>query len=176
LRTGAGPLLAMVVCALAQGGLVTFLPLAVVDGGALVPVALLAASAGGLVGRFATGLLVDRFGIGGRLVAPATALTALGIALPAALLGSGAAVVAGAVLVGAGFGAVQNDALTALLAAFGPTRYGTASAAWNIAFDAGTGVGAIGLGALADPFGFRVAFGAAAALCALAALPALRRR
>jgi hypothetical protein len=33
-------------------------------------------------------------------------------------------------------------------------------------------VGAIGLGAIADPFGFRAAFGAAAGLCALAALPA----
>jgi hypothetical protein len=37
-------------------------------------------------------------------------------------------------------------------------------------------VGAIGLGAIADPFGFRAAFGAAAGLCALAALAALRRR
>jgi MFS family permease len=176
LRSGVGPLVAMAACALAQGGLVTFLPLAVVGGGALVPAALLGASAGGLVGRFATGVLVDRFGIGGRIVGPAAVVTGLGSALPAALLGSPVAVVAGAVLVGAGFGAVQNDALTALLATFGPTRYGTASAAWNIAFDGGTGIGAIGLGAIADPFGFRAAFGTAAGLCVLAAMPALRRR
>jgi MFS family permease len=175
LRAGAGPLSAMVVCALAQGGLVTFLPLAVADGAAVVPLALFAASAGGLAGRVGAGVLVDRFRIGGRLVGPAAAVTAAGVVLVAVSLAAAPAVVAGAALVGVGFGAVQSDSLTALLAAHGPARYGAASAAWNIAFDAGTGVGAIGLGAVADPFGFRAAFAVAAGLCALAALPAVRR-
>jgi predicted MFS family arabinose efflux permease len=64
---------------------------------------------------------------------------------------------------------VQNDALTALFAAAGAARYGAASAAWNVAFDAGTGVGAVGLGAVAEPFGFAAAFGTSALLCAAAA-------
>ncbi|MBW0115477.1 MFS transporter, partial [Pseudonocardia sp. KRD-169] len=72
--------------------------------------------------------------------------------------------VVGAGIVGLGFGLVQNDALTTLFAASGPTGYGSASAAWNIAYDAGTGIGAVGLGGVADPFGFRAAFGLSAAV------------
>ncbi|MCO1659179.1 MFS transporter [Pseudonocardia sp. S2-4] len=166
LRAGVRPLLAMVVCSLAQGGLVTFLPLAVPGSGAPAAAALLVMAAGGLVGRVGAGLLVDRFGIGGRVLGPATLLTALGTGLAAVLLDTGSVgVLVGATLVGVGFGAVQNDSLTTLFAVYGPARYGAASAAWNIAFDGGTGVGAVGLGALADPFGFRVAFGVAAVVC-----------
>jgi predicted MFS family arabinose efflux permease len=64
---------------------------------------------------------------------------------------------------------VQNDALTALFAAFGSARYGAASATWNIAFDAGTGLGALALGAVAEPFGYGSAFALPAVLCGLAA-------
>jgi MFS family permease len=174
-RAGVGPLLAMLACSMAQGGLTTFLPLAVPDSAPVVAAALLAMSAAGLVGRVVTGVLVDRYRLRGRVVGPAALLVALGAGLEAAFVGVGAVgLVIGAALVGLGFGAVQNDALTALLAAYGPNRYGTASAAWNIAFDAGTGVGAIGLGALADPFGFRVAFGAVAVLCAATVMSAPR--
>jgi predicted MFS family arabinose efflux permease len=171
LRAGLRPLLAMVVCSMAQGGLVTFLPLALPGSPGLVATALLATAAGGLLGRVGTGLLVDRYRLAGRILGPATLIAALGTALAAGFLDASAvAVLVGVTLVGVGFGAVQNDSLTTLFATYGPARYGTASAAWNIAFDSGTGVGATGLGALADPFGFRVAFGAAAVLCVLAGL------
>ncbi|HYH30966.1 MAG TPA: MFS transporter, partial [Pseudonocardia sp.] len=70
---------------------------------------------------------------------------------------------------------VQNDALTGLFAAFGSGGYGSASAAWNISYDAGTGVGALGLGAVAEPFGYSAAFGAAAALLCVS-LPVARHR
>lgn len=177
-RSAPGPLVAMVGCALCQGALVTFLPLAVPDGASTAAAALLATSAGGLFGRVVAGVLVDRFRLRGRLVAPATLVAALGTALQAVFLSSvPALVVIGAALVGLGFGAVQNDSLTSLLAAYGPARYGTASAAWNIAYDGGTGIGAIGLGALADPFGYRAAFGVVAGLCAVAGVAAwLSRR
>jgi predicted MFS family arabinose efflux permease len=72
--------------------------------------------------------------------------------------------VIGAAAVGFGFGLVQNDSLTVLFAAFGSSGYGAASAVWNIAYDAGTGVGALGLGAVAQGFGYPAAFGAAAVL------------
>ena len=172
-RPAVGPLLAMLTCAMANGALVTFLPLAVPDAAPTVAVALLAMSGGALVGRVATGFLVDRLGLRGRLVGPGSVVAAVGTGLQAfAMVGGGVGggvgavpLFVGATLVGLGFGAVQNDSLTALFAAYGPTRYGTASAAWNIAYDAGTGVGAVGIGALADPFGFRAAFGVAAVLC-----------
>jgi predicted MFS family arabinose efflux permease len=46
---------------------------------------------------------------------------------------------------------------------------------WNIAYDAGTGAGAVGLGAVADPLGFRAAFGLSALLL-VAAAPLARPR
>ncbi|WP_300016413.1 MFS transporter [Pseudonocardia sp.] len=165
-----GPLMAMLVCSVAQGGLITFLPLAVPGAGLLVAAALLLTAAGALLGRSVAGRLVDRHGMGGRLLLPGVLLAAAGMGLEVlAVAGGGAFVVIGAAVVGVGFGLVQNDALTTLFAASGPARYGSASAAWNIAYDAGTGVGATGLGAVADPFGFRAAFGLSALLLVVAA-------
>lgn len=170
-----GPLVAMLACSVAQGGLVTFLPLAVPDAAVLVSAALLVTAAGALIGRSVAGRLVDRHGMGGRLLRPGMALAALGMGVEVlALGGPGPLVVVGAAVVGLGFGLVQNDALTAMFAASGPAGYGSASAAWNIAYDAGTGVGAVGLGAVADPFGFRAAFGLSAAVL-VAGLPWARR-
>lgn len=170
------PLVAMLTCSIAQGGLITFLPLAVPDAALLVAGALFATATGTLLGRSAAGRLVDRHGLGGRLLVPGVLVAALGAGLEVVALGGAAPlVVVGAALVGTGFGLVQNDALTALFAAGGPERYGSASAAWNIAYDAGTGAGAVGLGAVADPLGFRAAFGLAALLLVVAA-PVVRPR
>ena len=161
-RSAIVPVLAMLTCSIAQGGLITFLPLAVPDAGLLVPGALLATAAGALLGRLVAGELVDRCGWGGRLLVPGMLLAAAGMG--AEVAGAGALVVIGAAAVGFGFGVVQNDSLTVLFAAFGAGGYGAASAIWNIAYDAGTGVGALGLGAVAQGFGYPAAFGAAAVL------------
>ena len=59
---------------------------------------------------------------------------------------------------GAGFGAVQNEALLTLLASAGPDRVGAASAAWNIAYDGGTGIGALVLGVVAGASGYPAVF------------------
>ncbi|MHA6619731.1 MFS transporter [Pseudonocardia sp. DLS-67] len=165
-RSALTPVLAMLACSIAQGGLITFLPLAVPDAGLLVAGALLATAAGALLGRLVAGELVDRRGWGGRLLVPGMLLAAAGLVAEVVALGAGvgALVVIGAAAVGFGFGMVQNDSLTVLFAAFGSAGYGAASAIWNIAFDAGTGVGALGLGAVAQPFGYSAAFGAAAVL------------
>ncbi|GEL20428.1 MFS transporter [Pseudonocardia asaccharolytica] len=173
-RSAVGPTLAMLACSTAQGGLVTFLPLAAADPGLVAPIALFGTAAGALLGRLAAGELVDRRGLAGRLLWPGVLVAALGMAaevLTAGVPGAagGAGLAAGALVVGLGFGLVQNDALVALFAAAGPQRYGTASAVWNIAYDAGTAAGAVGLGAIAEPFGFRAAFGAAALLLVLTA-------
>jgi MFS family permease len=171
------PVLAMLTCSIAQGGLITFLPLAVPGAGLLVPGALLATAAGALLGRLAAGELVDRRGWGGRLLVPGMLLTAAGTAGEAVAVaaGLGALVVLGALAVGFGFGVVQNDSLTVMFAVFGSAGYGAASAIWNIAYDAGTGAGALGLGAVAEPFGYPAAFGAATALLGAGVLAALVR-
>ncbi len=174
-RAAVPPVLAMLVCSIAQGGLVTFLPLAVPDAGLLVALALFATAGGAMGGRVLAGELVDRLGWGGRLQRPGVlaAAAGMGIEIVATATGHGVLLVAGAAVVGIGFGLVQNDALTGLFGVFGSARYGAASAAWNVAYDAGTGVGAVGLGAVAEPFGYGAAFATSAVLCAAAAL---RRR
>jgi Arabinose efflux permease len=170
-RSSAAPLVAMLTCAVAQGGIITFLPLAVPGGGLVVPAALLATAAGAMLGRLAGGELVDRLGWGGRLLVPGMLLAAAGLA--AEVLGGDVLVVAGAAVVGFGFGIVQNDSLTTLFTAFGAAGYGVASALWNIAFDAGTGVGALGIGAVADGFGYPAGFASAAALLGVGVVVAL---
>lgn len=171
------PVLAMVTCSIAQGGLITFLPLAAPGGGLLVPGALLATAAGALLGRMLAGELVDRLAWGGRLLAPGMLLTAAGMVAEAVAIhaGAGAVVVIGAAAVGLGFGVVQNDSLTVLFAVFGSVGYGAASAIWNIAFDAGTGAGALGLGGVAEPFGYAAAFSTSAALLGVGVLVAVVR-
>jgi predicted MFS family arabinose efflux permease len=159
----------MLGCSIAQGGLITFLPLAVPDAGLLPAAALLVTALAALLGRSLAGRLVDRHGLGGRLLLPGVLLVAAGMGVEVVGLQVGAAVLVGSALVGVGFGLVQNDALTTLFAAGGPAGYGRASAAWNIAYDAGTGAGAVGLGAVAEPFGFRAAFGLSALLLVVAA-------
>lgn len=176
-RSALTPVLAMLTCSIAQGGLITFLPLAVPDAGLLVAGALLATAAGALLGRLVAGELVDRRGWGGRLLVPGMLLAAAGLVAEVVALGAGAGalVVIGAAAVGFGFGMVQNDSLTVLFAAFGSGGYGAASAIWNIAFDAGTGVGALGLGAVAEPFGYSAAFGTAAVLLGVGVVVAWAR-
>lgn len=172
MRASAGPWLAMLTCSVAQGGLITFLPLAVPGPGVLVPAALLATTAGALLGRLAAGELTDRRGMAGRLLPVGVLGAGTGMVVEMlAVGGSGAlsavAVVTGAALVGVGFGVVQNDSLVILFGSVGASGYGAASAAWNIAYDTGTGVGATGLGAVAQPLGFEAAFGVSAGLLAL---------
>ncbi|WP_433505689.1 MFS transporter [Pseudonocardia halophobica] len=173
-RAGTGPMAAMLACSLAQGGLVTFLPLVAPAASAAAPLALFAVAVGGILGRGLAGGLVDRRGAG-RLLLPGTLLAAVGMGVEVLSVGgAGWLLVVGAFAVGGGFGLVQSDSLVSLFAVAGPARYGAASAAWNIGFDAGTGAGSSGLGAIAEPFGFRAAFGAAALLL-LAVLPLTRR-
>ncbi len=167
------PFVAMLGCATAQGAVITFAPLLAPGPTVAVPVALLLTALASLVGRGVAGEIADR-GIRPGLLLPAgVGATAVGLLLVA--VGGTPGLVAGAVLAGAGFGIVQNAALVALFAAAGPGHYGAASAQWNIAYDAGTGLGATGLGAVAEPFGFPIAFGALAAVLALAT-PLVGRR
>jgi len=174
-RLPAAPVLAMLACSTAQGGVITFAPLAVPGAPAAVPTALFATALGALLGRGFAGARADRSGRPGALLPAGTLIAGAGMAGVLSAPLSAVFLVAGAAAVGIGFGIVQNDALVALFAAAGPLHYGQASAAWNIAFDAGTGLGATGLGAIAEPFGYLAAFGTAAAVL-LGVTPLVRRR
>lgn len=174
-RAFIGPFLAMLSCSVAQGGLITFLPLAVPGGLVLVPAALLLTVAGTLLARLVTGELGDKRGLTGRLLRVGVGCSAAGMVLEVAAVGGSAALLLlGAALVGIGFGVVQNDALVVMFAGSGAAGYGGASAAWNIAYDTGTGLGATALGAVAQPAGFEAAFGVSAGFLA-AVLPVVSR-
>ncbi len=159
--------------AIAYGGLTSLLSIAVPD--LPVPVALAVLSASTLIGRFGAGALADRVGAG-RLLPVGLGLAALAM-VPFALVADGrfgaAVLIGAAVCFGLGFGIVQNEALLVAFRRAGTEHIGSASAAWNVGFDAGTGAGSFALGALATASGYPVAFTVAAV--AVPALPLLAR-
>lgn len=164
LRSGAllRPAVVFAATASAAGIVVTFLPTAVSAGAVgIVAPALLAHSAASTLGRWLAGRYT------GEHAAPVLALSAVvtaGGVLCLALTGNALAVVAGAAVFGLGFGAAQNASITVMFERVEPTGYDTASAVWNIGYDAGMGLGAAGFGLLAGYTGFPLGFVIAAAM------------
>ncbi len=160
-----GPLLLMLVAALASSAFTTFLAIPLEHASWVAVAALLAYSVLLLTGRWAAGMRSDRDGRPTLLV-PGVLSASVGMALAAWAIwpaqtgwdGPGPAgavlVVLGAALFGAGFGATQNDTVVVMLRRVGPSGYGAASAAWNIGYDGGTGVGALGLGVALQYLGY----------------------
>jgi predicted MFS family arabinose efflux permease len=74
------------------------------------------------------------------------------------------------VLVGLGYGALQNLTLVISFAAVSRAHHNLASAVWNVGFDAGTAIGSVLVGALALRASFPTAILVAGALT-LATLP-----
>jgi MFS family permease len=177
LRTGAlvRPAVVFATTALATGVIVTFLPLAVPAGSSgVVAVALFVQPAASTAARWAAGRYGDRRGPAG-LVLPGLLLSAAGM-LITAFTGSAAAVLTGVAVLGTGFGIAQNATLSLMYARVPASGYGTVSALWNLAYDGGMGVGALGFGLLAAPAGPAAAFAATGVLMLAALTPALRDR
>lgn len=173
-----GPVAVMLPVAVAATGIITFAPLAL-PGSA--PTALLVFGAAALAARWAAGHLADRYPSMRALLPVAVITAALGLgtlALAAHQSGSAVLAVPGSFLLGVGFGTAQNQTLVVLFRRAGTGRHGTASAVWNMALDAGTGVGGVLLGALAGHASYPYAFAitaAALALCVPVAVGAARR-
>ncbi|MFD0071762.1 MFS transporter [Streptomyces sp. NPDC127166] len=171
----ARPALVFAATALAAGILVTFLPLAVPSASAgVVATALFAQTAAATAARWVAGRHGDRHGPAALLL-PGLAVAAGGVLLTA-LTHSTVAVVFGTALFGVGFGFTQNATLTLMYARVPASGYGTVSALWNFAFDAGMGVGAVGFGILAGRTGYPWAFALTAVLMLTALAPAWRDR
>jgi predicted MFS family arabinose efflux permease len=81
-------------------------------------------------------------------------------------------VLAGMAIFGAGWGVSQNATLALMLEKVSSSGYGTASALWYVAYDAGLGLGAAGFGAVAVLTGYPAAFALTAALVLATVLPA----
>ncbi|WP_165950349.1 MFS transporter, partial [Actinomadura sp. GC306] len=148
--------------AAATGITATFLPLAA---GGAAAWALLAQGLTTTSVRWWAGRAGDRHGAARQLV-PGLVVSAGGIAV-LALVPSPAAALAGMVVFGAGFGLAGNASMVVMLDRVPAASYGTVSALWNIAYDAGIGLGAAGFGLLAVRTGYPAAFGLAAALMLL---------
>lgn len=160
----------MVAGAIALGGVSTFLPLALSDP-ATASLALFGVSVGVIAGRLGTGAAADVIG-SGRLLLPAVTLSALGMACLALVTGAGGSGIAAplaALAYGLGWGAVQNDTLVIMLRRAGSGGHGLASTVWNMAFDGGTGIGAVLLGVVVALAGHSWSFAVAAALIAMTA-------
>lgn len=174
-RSNWKPWLVMISGSTGFGSLVTFLPIVFGDTPAPAAATLFTATGAILLSRWAAGSLGDRLTGVGRLLPPGVTLCVLGLGgltLAIANHGVGLAVVAAAVF-GLGFGAVQNDALVVM---FTKAPAGPASVAWNMAFDGGTGIGAVLVGAMVAGTGYAVAFALLAGIALLLLPLAVRSR
>jgi len=169
------PALAFSATAMAAGVVVTFLPLAVThNAGNVAALALLAQAVAATFTRWWAGHHGDRHG-SAKLLVPALLVAAAGLSA-LVMLGSSIAVVLGMVVFGAGFGVAQNASLVLMFERVPESGYDAASAIWNLAYDAGLGVGGAGFGVLAAQTGYSAAFAWTAALMLIALVPALRDR
>lgn len=159
----------------AAGVIYTFLPLAVPLGsGNVAALALLAQSLAATLTRWWAGHYGDRHGPA-KLLAPGIFFSALGV-LALVMTGSQTVVLVGMVLFGAGFGVTQNASLAMMFERVSASGYGAVSALWNLAYDAGLGLGAAGFGVLASQTGYPPAFAVVAGLVLAALVPAWRER
>ncbi|UBH06161.1 MFS transporter [Leucobacter sp. Psy1] len=179
LRAVSVPIVLLVLTGSAFGAVTTFLPLSGPDPVAAA-LALLLASLALVLGRVAVGPFADRIG-SGRIQYGAALSVAAGLGLIGGALDGGLPqLLIGSVLLGAGFGACQNDTFVATVDRMSDRGTGTASTLWNIGYDGGLGLGAFVLGAAIGALGTQQAILALAAViggaAAIAWLAASLRR
>ena len=160
-RAAVLPSVVLLTVTLAGGGVTTYLPIERPDG-YLATLVLLVFAVTAAVGRWRVGRAADRAGTG--LLLPGTVV--LGVVGRSGFANSRS--LAGAAVFGIAYGAVQNLTLVAAFARAGGRGVSTVSAVWNAAFDTGTGIGAVVVGALAATgMGVPPALGVCAGLIAV---------
>jgi MFS family permease len=153
----------------AAGVVVSFLPLATGVSSNVAAAGLLAQALTATISRWWAGRRGDRSGHA-RLLVPALAITAAGM-ITMIWLSTPAAVIVGMCLFGTGFGISQNATFALMIDRMPSSGFGTASALWNLAYDAGYGAGPAVFGLFVSHTGFPAAFALMGALT-LTALPA----
>jgi MFS family permease len=170
----AGPMVVFAAVALVAGVLLTFLPLSLsATSPGLAAVALLVQSCTTPLARWVAGRYGDRYG--GSLLLPAVVAVVLGTA-GLAWVHSPLAVIAGVALFGAGFGVAQNVTLALMFARVARSGFARVSTLWNLAYDAGMGIGAVSFGLLVTPIGYSAGFALTAAVLLTVLVPAWRER
>jgi predicted MFS family arabinose efflux permease len=169
------PSLVFLATAVAAGVVVTFVPLAAPPALAgTAALALLLFGAASTVSRWWAGHFEDRHP-SADLLRPAVVATALGMAA-LVLIERRLALLGATTLIGGGFGVAQNASLNQMFRAAPHSDYDAASAVWNLAYDAGLGLGGAGFGVLAAATGYPGGFAVTGALILLAALALWRSR
>ncbi len=164
------PTIVLLSATLAGGALLTFIPQVTSSG--LAGLALLLMGVAAAAARYGAGHLADAGpDAGQQWLAPLLVLTAAGTALCAWGSRDDLAdwwLLAGGVLAGAGYGALQNLTLVSAFHRAGPGRVDQTSTVWNAGFDGGTAIGSVMVGVLASAWGFPTAFAVAGVGCVLA--------
>jgi predicted MFS family arabinose efflux permease len=158
---------------LAGGATLTFVPQMTSRGG-LGAAGLLVMGLVTALGRWRAGPLADRYGPQ-RFLWPLLLLAAAGTALIAWSVvdvhrTKVGLFLAGAAVLGVGYGALQNLTLVVAFASVSRRHHHLASSVWNVGFDGGTALGSVAVGLIAARTSFTVAFLVAACL-AVAVLP-----
>ncbi len=169
------PALALMFVTTAYGAITNFLPVSMreldpVSGAALAGVMLGALNFAAMISRYVAGRIMDRRGYPGTVLIPFQITAAIGVALMAVILFMQLpawTMLIAALFYGAGFGGVQNEALTLLFYRLPRHKTSEASAVWNIGFDGGTGLGSAVYGMLVTQMAFAPVFGIASGVIAI---------
>jgi|SRR5690554_359576 len=168
------PTIAFTSTTLALGVAATFLPLATDALLGVAALALLVQGTATMLARWVAGRLSDRYG-SRRFLVPAMLLASGGIAV-LFFVDSPAAIIGGMAVFGVGLGAVQNLSLTLMLENTHAGDFARVSVLWNIAFDAGMGIGSVAFGYLAIITGYPWGFAILGLVMALTVVPARPKR
>ncbi|MBJ7359061.1 MFS transporter [Nocardioides sp.] len=168
------PTVLLFVVTMAGGAVMTFAP-QLGFGGLWAAAALLVLGSSTALARWLVGSVADRRGAEG-FVVPLLLLCAVGVGLCVLAVRTDQAwlLVAGGLALGVPYGALQNLTLLIAFARVPASGIPTASAVWNIGFDAGTATGAVVVGSVAAASSFGTAFGLV--LLLLLVMPAVAPR
>ena len=170
-RVLARPVAALAVITASGGAVLTFTP-RLLAGPAAGFFGLLAFSVAAAASRWAAGGVADRFGAAAG-IAPLLFTGALGLAAVALRADSTqdaagrVLVISGLLLAGVAYGGLQNMTLAQAFTVAGERARSSVSIAWNLSFDAGTGLGALMAGAIATAASYSAAFAVLALAVAL---------
>jgi MFS family permease len=172
------PMVLLLSVTLAGGAAITFAP-QMVSGELLTAFGLFVMGLVAALSRWRAGVLADRYGTQ-RFLAPLVLLTGVGMALLAWSVTDTAATsalvfVAGMVVLGLAYGALQNLTLVLAFSVVSRRHHNLASAVWNVGFDAGTALGSVAVGVMAATTSFTTAFLVVACLATAAVPVALLR-
>lgn len=155
-RALTGPIAALVVITASGGAILTFTP-HILASPALAFWGLLAFTGTSAASRWGAGGIADRFGAT-VAIAPLLFTGALGLAAIGLGIDHRAVVLSGLLFAGLAYGGLQNLTLAQAFTAAGEAARASVSVAWNLSFDAGTGLGAFATGAIATATSYSVAF------------------